>query len=113
MKGTYLGEFEELVVLTVAAIQQDGAYGNAILEEVERRAKRSVNLSAIHSSLHRLEKKGFLESYKGEATAMRGGKRKKLYKVTSYGIKALSEAKDIRDGLWNSIPGVVLDHNKS
>jgi len=112
MKGTYLGEFEELVVLTVAAIQQDGAYGNAILEEVELRAKRNVNLSAIHSALHRLEKKGFLESFKGEATSVRGGKRKKLYKVTSYGIKALNTAKEIREGLWNSIPKVILDNNK-
>lgn len=109
MKGTHLGEFEELVLLTVAVIQAEGAYGNAVLDEVELRSNRSVALSAIHSALHRLEKKGFLESFKGEATAVRGGKRKKLYKITSYGVKALNEAKELREDLWSEIPKVILE----
>ncbi|MEP2774259.1 MAG: helix-turn-helix transcriptional regulator [Fulvivirga sp.] len=109
MKGTYLGEFEELVLLTVAVIQQDGAYGNPVMLEIENRAKRNVSLSAVHAALHRLEKKGFVESYKGEATAKRGGKSKRLYKISAYGLKALNEAKDLREGMWSAIPNVVLD----
>lgn len=109
MKGTYLGEFEELVLLTVAIIQKDGAYGNPVMSEIEKRAKRNVTLSAVHAALHRLEKKGFVESYKGEATAIRGGKRKRLYKITAYGLKALNDVKDLREGMWSAIPDVVID----
>lgn len=108
MKGTYLGEFEEIVLLTVAVLA-DEAYGNAILEEIEARTNRSVNLSAIHASLYRLEDKGFLEARKGNASADRGGKRKKYYSPTVYGLKALSAAKELRDGLWESIPTFILN----
>ncbi|MTI22530.1 PadR family transcriptional regulator, partial [Fulvivirga sp. RKSG066] len=94
----------------VAILQQEGAYANPIMEELEQRAKRTANLSAVHSALHRLEKKGFVESYKGEATAVRGGKRKRLYKVTAYGVKALNDVKELREGMWSAIPQIVLDH---
>ena len=108
MKGTYLGEFEEIVLLVVATLEGE-AYGLAVLEEIEKRSKRNVNLSAVHSSLHRLENKGFLKSSKGEATPIRGGKRKKLYEITSFGVKALSDARTLREGLWASISDVVLE----
>jgi len=99
VKGTYLGEFEEIVLLTVGILHQ-GAYGNAVKEEVEERTERKVNLSAIHSALYRLESKGFLESAMGETTQQRGGKRKKIFKVTSYGQRALTASKELREGLW-------------
>ena len=112
MKGTYLGEFEELVLLTTAVIQQQGAYGNSVLDEIEVRSDRRVNLSAVHSALHRLEKKGFLKSYKGESSGVRGGKRKKLYSITPYGVKALDDIREMRQDLWASIPSVVIDSVK-
>lgn len=112
MKGTYLGEFEELVLLAVAVIQQNGAYGNSVLDEIEIRSDRRVNLSAVHSALHRLEKKGFLKSFKGESTGVRGGKRKKLYNITPYGVKALEDIKNMRQDLWSSIPSFVIDKNQ-
>jgi DNA-binding PadR family transcriptional regulator len=99
VKGTYLGEFEEIVLLTVGILHQD-AYGNAVKEEIEDRTARKVNLSAIHSALYRLEGKGFLESSMGESTQQRGGKRKKIFKVTNYGQRALTTSKDLRAGLW-------------
>ncbi|MEL7002077.1 MAG: PadR family transcriptional regulator [Bacteroidota bacterium] len=108
MKGTYLGEFEEIVLLTVAVLA-DKAYGNAILEEIEKRTERSVNLSAIHASLYRLEKKGFVEARKGDPSAVRGGKRKKYYSPTTYGLRSLSRAKELRDGLWDAIPSFILN----
>lgn len=108
MKGTYLGEFEEIILLTVAVLK-DSAYGNAIMEEIETRTNRKINLSAIHSSLHRLERKGFLKSYKGEATPVRGGKSKKYYEITPYGVKALNNIRELRQGLWSAIPNVVLN----
>lgn len=110
MKGTYLGEFEELVLLTTGVLGQE-AYGNAVKQEVEERTKRPMNLSAVHSALYRLERKGFLESEMGEATNQRGGKRKKYFKVTSYGQRALSEARELREGLWQSYQSLIIDTN--
>lgn len=101
MKGTYLGEFEEIILLTVGVLDEE-AYGNAIKQEVEERTDRSLNLSAVHSALYRLERKGFLESQMGEATKQRGGKRKKYFKVTNYGQRALTDMRGLREGLWNS-----------
>ena len=74
MRRTYLGEFEEIVLLTVA-ILGDGAYGVAITEEIEQQAGRSVSISAVHAALQRLEEKEMLSSYMGDATAERGGRR--------------------------------------
>ncbi|MCG8387311.1 MAG: PadR family transcriptional regulator [Cytophagales bacterium] len=108
MKGTYLGEFEEIVLLTVAVLKES-AYGNAILDEISVRTHRQINLSAVHSALHRLEKKGFLKSRRGEPTAVRGGKRKKYYEITPFGIKALHDIRELREGLWTSLGGVALD----
>ncbi|MCI0614773.1 PadR family transcriptional regulator [bacterium] len=103
MKKTKLGEFEELVLLTVAALQQD-AYGVEIKRELERRLKARLSVGSIQSALKRMEEKGFLTSEFGEATQKRGGKRKKIYTPTSYAHKVLAEMKDIRAQLWEAIP---------
>lgn len=107
MKGTSLGEFEEIVLLTVGVLY-DEAYGLSIKKEVEERARRKVNLSAIHAALYRLEEKGFLKSRMGEATKARGGKRKKYFNLTSFGIQALEQANSLRQNLWSAIPEIVL-----
>lgn len=103
MKKTKLGEFEELVLLTVATLQQD-AYGVEIKRELEERLKQKLSVGSIQSSLKRMEEKGFLTSQFGEATQKRGGKRKRIYSTTSHARKVLEELKDIRARLWDSIP---------
>ena len=103
MKKTKLGEFEELVLLTVAALQQE-AYGVEIKRELETRLKQKLSVGSIQSALKRMEEKGFLTSQFGEATQKRGGKRKRIYTTTSYARKVLAEIKDIRARLWDSIP---------
>ncbi len=103
MKGTQLGEFEEIVLLTVALLY-DEAYSVAVLEEIERRLERPMSLGAVHRSLARLEEKGLVRSRFGEATAERGGRRKRLYTMTPAGEKALAEARRIRNELWDAIP---------
>ena len=86
--GKYsIGEFEEVLLLTVA-ILYDNAYGISIKEEIEDRLNRKVSVGAMRTALSRLEKKGFLRSEFGEATAIRGGKRKRFYTVPPYGKKA-------------------------
>jgi PadR family transcriptional regulator PadR len=107
MKGTNLGEFEELVLLTIASLVND-AYSVAICDEMERHTGRSAKLGVVHAVLHRLEEKGLIKSKLGEATKTRGGKRKRFYNLTIPGKTALVRAKDMRDQLWEKIPAYVL-----
>ncbi|MFD2573044.1 PadR family transcriptional regulator [Spirosoma soli] len=102
MKRTYLGEFEEIVLLTVAVLG-DGAYGVAITDELDRQTGRSVSISAVHAALHRLQEKGMLSSHMGDATAERGGRRKRLFTVTMLGSRTLHDIRSVREQLWNSI----------
>jgi len=108
MKKTKLGEFEELVLLTVATLQEE-AYGVEIKRELEERLKEKLSVGSIQSALKRMEEKGFLTSAFGEATQKRGGKRKRIYSATSYAHRVLKEMKDIRAGLWSSIPTLAHD----
>ena len=107
MKGTNLGEFEELVLLTIAALVNEG-YSVGICDELERQTKRSVKLGVVHAVLNRLEEKGLVKSKLGEATQTRGGKRKRYYSITSAGKAALIKSKEVRDQLWSMIPELSL-----
>jgi PadR family transcriptional regulator PadR len=102
MKKTKLGEFEELVLLTVIVLQED-AYGVQIKRELEERLDQKLSVGSIQSALKRMEEKGFLNSEFGEATPKRGGKRKRIYSTTPYAHRVLAEIKAVRAGLWASI----------
>ena len=102
MRRSDLGEFEEIVLLTVAVLTPQ-AYSVAIAEELESQTGRTVTTGAVHAALQRLEKKGFLNSEMGEATAARGGRRKRLFTVTLAGSKILHEVRSVRDNLWGRI----------
>ncbi len=107
---TYLGEFEELVLLTIAALGEE-AYGVAIQLNIETRCKRSISIGALHSTITRLEEKGFLKSWMGGATQERGGRSKRYYEVTQAGKNVLTETKTLRDELW-SLSNVKLSINE-
>ena len=107
MKGSNLGELEELVLLTTAALVND-AYSVGICDELAARTGRKMKLGMVHAVLNRLEEKKLVKSRLGEATAVRGGKRKRYYVVTSAGKAALLKSKEMRDGLWKLIPGLNL-----
>ncbi len=107
MKGTNLGEFEEVVLLTIAALT-DEAYSVAICDEIDRVTERKVKLGVVHAVLNRLEKKGFVKSELGEATKERGGRRKRFFIVTHAGKVALTKVKAQRDELWSLIPDFNL-----
>ncbi len=107
MKGTNLGEFEEVVLLTIAALT-DEAYSVAICDEIDRVTERKVKLGVVHAVLNRLEKKGFVRSELGEATKERGGRRKRFFIVTHAGKVALTKVKAQRDELWSLIPDFNL-----
>jgi PadR family transcriptional regulator PadR len=108
MRGTNLGEFEEIVLLSVAILADD-AYGNSIKNEIKKRLGRNPSIGALHASLGRLEEKGFLESKEGETTPERGGRRKRYYKVTKTGVKAMQQVKELRDSMWKSVPEAILN----
>lgn len=103
MKETRLGEFEE-VILLIAGILGDEAYAFKLAEEFESQTGRSVSIGAVHSTLSRLEKKGFLKSEMGSPSAVRGGRRKRIYSITAYGQKALEISRDLKLSLWNQYP---------
>lgn len=107
MKRTYPGEFEKIVLLTVAVLGQS-AYGVAITDELNRQTGRAatgraVSISAVHAALHCLEKKGMLSSHIGDAAAKRGGRRNQFFSVTTLGNRTLQEVREQRNRLWNSI----------
>lgn len=103
MKGTYLGEFEEIVLLAVAILAGD-AYGAAITTEIEQQMGRTVNLGAVHAALHRLEEKGLVASKMGGVTRERGGRRKRIFTVTASGTNSLETIRNIRNQMWENIP---------
>jgi PadR family transcriptional regulator, regulatory protein PadR len=107
MKGTNVGEFEELVLLTIAVLVSD-AYSVAVCDELTRHTGREVKLGVVHAVLNRLEEKGLVLSKMGEATNVRGGKRKRYYSLTSAGKVAILRAKEVRDQLWSIIPDIAL-----
>lgn len=103
MGRSYLGEFEELVLLAVAA-NSGQAYAAAITQELKDRTGRSVTLSAVHIALYRLEEKGLVTSLVGGATAIRGGRRKRLFTITAAGSGTLAEIRQVREQFWQLIP---------
>ena len=88
-----LGDFEQLVLLGVMRLEPDGAsYGAAIRQEIHARSGRDVSINAVYTTLDRLEDKGFLESWIGEPTPERGGRRRKFYRLRPAGLAALQQA---------------------
>ncbi len=107
MKGTYLGELEELVLLTVGILHPE-AYGVAVMDEIEKQANRSLNISAVHAVMTRLEEKGYLKSKMGDPTEERGGRRKRYFILTAAGKRALEEVREMRNQLYDQIPKIAL-----
>ena len=109
MKGTNLGEFEELVLLVVG-ILYDNAYSVAICNELQNQTARKINISAVHSAVYRLQEKGLLTSCMGEATNSRGGKRKRLFAISVLGKVALDNSMELRSKLMTKIPTVAFEN---
>jgi PadR family transcriptional regulator, regulatory protein PadR len=107
MKRTSLGEFEEVVLLITAGLEDD-AYGVTITQEIERQTSRKVGFNTVHTTLQRLEDKGLITSKMGGATAERGGRRKRYFRITAYGSRAIIEAKQLREKLWKGLPQKIL-----
>lgn len=103
MKETRLGEFEEVILLLVGILGKE-AYAYKLAEEFESQTERAVSIGAVHSTLTRLEEKGFLKSEMGKSTPERGGRRKRIYTITAYGRRILEASRDFRVSLWKQYP---------
>ena len=103
-----LGELEELVLMIVAILDEE-AYGVRVMDEILSQVNRKVNISAVHTVLDRLEKKGFVSSYMGGASAERGGRRKRIFKVTTEGSRAIEYVHQTRNQLFNQIPKAIFN----
>lgn len=107
MKRAFLGELEEVVLLTVAALQET-AYCALITQTIDQQMTRPISFPTVHTTLQRLTEKGFVSSQMGGATAERGGRQKRLFTVTAAGQRALIECRHVRNQLWEQIPTLVL-----
>src|SRR3954469_5649957 len=102
MKGEHLGEFEEFTLLAVRALG-DNTYAVPVQQYVEKATARRSSIGSIYGALARLEGKGFLRSTMSDAEARRGGKAKRIYTVTSSGLRTARELHRVRERIWNAI----------
>ena len=98
-----IGEFEEIVLLTVG-ILGDEAYGVNIRNDIKSRLDRKVSVGALQVALRRMEDKGYLTSKKGESTSKRGGRPKLYFQLTALGHNALVFSRETRNQLWDAMP---------
>jgi DNA-binding PadR family transcriptional regulator len=98
----YLGEFEQVVLLAVAQLGEEG-YGTTIRHEIERRTGRGVSVGAAYATLARLEEKGFVVSWYGEPTAKRGGRSKRHYRLEPAGAEALESTRRMLESMWDGV----------
>ncbi|HVT17102.1 MAG TPA: helix-turn-helix transcriptional regulator [Thermoanaerobaculia bacterium] len=97
-----LGSFEQAVMLAIVRLGE-GAYGRAILKEVQERMERDVAAGAVHATLVRLEKKSLITSTLGPGTPVRGGRARRFYRLQPQGLRALNEARAAVDNLWHGL----------
>lgn len=98
----HLGEFEQVVLLTVLRLG-DGAYGVPIRREIEERAGRRVTIGALYATLDRLEAKGYLHSWFADPTPRRGGRSKRYFRILPAGARALASYKAMLDRMWRGV----------
>ncbi len=98
-----LGNLEETILLLVM-IMKDQAYGYAVSKEYQKQNGKEISISAVHTVLSRLEKKGLINSEMRGSTEERGGRRKRIFKMTDYGIRTIQELKAHRIRLWDQLP---------
>lgn len=107
MSHSQLREFEKMVIHTVA-ILHGKAYGVTIMEGIEERLEKPVNVGSVQIALKRLEDKGYLKSQLGEATDSRGGRRKRFFTVTNFGRNISKAMEEQQIEHWNAFQAVVL-----
>ena len=99
-RATYLGELELMVLLTLDRLDAD-AYGMAVYDQIVRATGREISAPTVYVTLARLERKGYARAHTGAPTGERGGRAKKLYRMTRAGRTALMRSKRMLEQLWH------------
>ena len=108
-----LGAFEQLVLLAILHLGNEGqgdVYGVPIVDEIERRTRRSASRAAVYISLRRLERKGLVNTWMGPPVAERGGKARRCVRVTGTGLQALQDARYALDRMWAGLDPNLEEH---
>ncbi|HEV2863070.1 MAG TPA: helix-turn-helix transcriptional regulator [Pyrinomonadaceae bacterium] len=98
----YLGHFEEIVLLAVLRLGEN-AYGAKVRQTVAEATERDVSIGAVYATLDRLERKGYIKSWQGEATPERGGRAKRYFRVEGAGVRALNDTAAARNRLADGV----------
>ena len=106
--GSYLGEFELMLLLVVTHLG-DEAYGVPIARELEAYRGRDVSVGSVYAALERLESKGLVTSSLGDPTPERGGKAKRYFRITREGLRQVRETRRVLTRLWQTIPDLKLE----
>jgi PadR family transcriptional regulator PadR len=101
----YLGEFELTVMLALLRLGED-AYGVPIAREIEASSDREVAIASVYAALERLERKGFVNSWRGEPTPERGGRAKRFFHVTALGLRRVRKTQKTLVRLWRGLPQI-------
>ena len=102
-RRAYLGEFELMVLLVLMRVGEE-AYGVPIARELEARTGRETALGSVYAALERMETKGLVSSWLGDATAARGGRAKRYFRITVEGLAEVRDTQRALVGLWNGLP---------
>jgi DNA-binding PadR family transcriptional regulator len=101
-KGDYLGEFEQLVVLSLLRLDNEG-YGMLVRRELEQTTGREVTIGAVYGTLDRLEEKGLVSSWRSEPDPVRGGRSRRYFRVEPEGEAALARAREMFRKMWDGV----------
>jgi DNA-binding PadR family transcriptional regulator len=112
IKMSELTRFEEQILLSIWKLK-DGAYGPAIYNYIRDLTQKEMAIGGIYFPLERLEKKKLLESYLGKPTSVRGGQRKRYYRLTKRGLEELLKMLDIQQSFWKDLPDLEYLENES
>ena len=99
MSRTFIGELDELVLLSAGVLYPD-AYAYNIRLEIKEQVGKSLSLASVHTVLYRLEKDGLLKSELGGQSEKRGGRSKRLFSLTQAGLKRVQEIQEVREAMW-------------
>ncbi len=102
-----LSSHDEILLLAILRLK-DNAYGMTIRREVSQATGKNWSIGAIYDPLYRMEKKGLLESFLSEPTKERGGRSKRIFKISKKGIEALLEHTKTRENLWHGVKKKAL-----
>ena len=107
-KGAYLGEFEQIVMLALLRLGEH-AYGMIIRREIEETTGRQVSIGAVYATLDRLERKDFITSRVGEASARRGGRAKRYFQLTAAGNRVLQSSREMLRKMWDGVETSLVE----